>query len=312
MHIDVRRLSTRALASESAYATRYMTTFESLLHTASNGTGTLGRAARGALAVGPREVAPDVVSSLRFQFGSKERRAAEHRLTTCHEPSDYLKFAEAYLPGNRYHVSGASQKTGEFLSFLEFAARRNPRVVLEIGTQAGGTNFLLGQAIASVQLVIGIDLYARNRLRLESFRRAGLDVHLIDGRSASSNVHEQVRKLLGQRTIDLLFVDGDHSFTGAAEDFRRYRPLVTPKGLIAFHDIVPDNQLCNGIASGAWAGEVPILWEILRTQYVHHEFVDSWNQEGSGIGVLDHDPKIKPRLAPRRGMSAEAASAEAT
>lgn len=39
-----------------------------------------------------------------------------------------------------------------------------------------------------------------------------------------------------KRGIDLLFVDGDHSFEGALEDLRRWTPLIPLNGILAIHD----------------------------------------------------------------------------
>lgn len=38
---------------------------------------------------------------------------------------------------------------------------------------------------------------------------------------------------------DLLFIDADHTYEGVARDFTRYSPLVSPGGIIAFHDALP-------------------------------------------------------------------------
>ena len=38
------------------------------------------------------------------------------------------------------------------------------------------------------------------------------------------------------RRIDLLFIDGDHSFDGIRSDFELFRPWLTPNSLVLFHD----------------------------------------------------------------------------
>lgn len=40
--------------------------------------------------------------------------------------------------------------------------------------------------------------------------------------------------------IDLLFIDGLHSYRGVVDDFQRFAPRVSPGGLILIHDIFPD------------------------------------------------------------------------
>jgi predicted O-methyltransferase YrrM len=243
------------------------------------------------------------VFDIRFRFSARRRAAALSDLAACSEGSDYCRFARIHLPFAP--GSGSNQKDGEILAMLAFVAEREPRTVVEIGTLAGGTNFLLGTLLPSVTNMVGIDLLVRNRARLRAFARPGLDLQFVNGNSSQPRTREALEAVLGSRAIDLLFIDGDHSFRGALSDFRLYRTFVAPGGLVAFHDIVPDNVLRSGTPSSAWAGEVPLLWESLRGQYEVHEFVESWSQEGFGIGVLEYDPAIRPQFMPPRTISAD-------
>jgi predicted O-methyltransferase YrrM len=252
--------------------------------------------------IGAEQILGTWASDLRFRLSAAERRAAARDLAGCARAEDCFRFAQAHLPGTVFFSpgSGASQTESEILPMLAFAAQRRPRTVVEIGTQAGGTTFLLGRLLPDVSLLVGVDLRVRNALRLRAFARAGLEQRFISGNSNEGGTRDLLVQALGGASIDLLFIDGDHSFRGAAHDFRAYRTLVAPGGLIAFHDIVPDSTLRSGQDSLAWVGEVPVLWDLLREQYRSHEFVDSWEQDGRGIGVLEHDPEIEPCLLPPR------------
>jgi predicted O-methyltransferase YrrM len=90
-----------------------------------------------------------------------------------------------------------------------------------------------------------------------------------------------VRSLAGLRgSVDLLFLDGDHSYDGVRADFENYTPLVKPGGLIAFHDVESTNHP---------ASQVDRLWTQLRDVYVSRELIDAVDDEQSGrygIGVL--------------------------
>ena len=57
-----------------------------------------------------------------------------------------------------------------------------------------------------------------------------------------------MRTALAGRPLDVLFIDGDHSYDGVASDFAAYGPLVRQGGLIGFHDIVaqPDTGVERG------------------------------------------------------------------
>jgi len=47
--------------------------------------------------------------------------------------------------------------------------------------------------------------------------------------------------------IDLLVVDGDHSYEGVCRDIEAWVPLLSPSGIIAFHDYTRDDPPHAGI-----------------------------------------------------------------
>ena len=47
--------------------------------------------------------------------------------------------------------------------------------------------------------------------------------------------------------LDLLFIDGDHSYDGVRADFELYGRLVRPGGLIALHDVNEDFRTRRGV-----------------------------------------------------------------
>jgi predicted O-methyltransferase YrrM len=47
----------------------------------------------------------------------------------------------------------------------------------------------------------------------------------------------------GSVPVDLIFIDGDHSYEGVKQDFEIYAPLVRSDGLIAFHDILEHTRV---------------------------------------------------------------------
>jgi predicted O-methyltransferase YrrM len=46
----------------------------------------------------------------------------------------------------------------------------------------------------------------------------------------------QVAPMFADRSIDMLFIDGDHSYEGVTDDLRRYIPKMKQEGLIFMHD----------------------------------------------------------------------------
>jgi hypothetical protein len=85
-----------------------------------------------------------------------------------------------------------------------------------------------------------------------------------------------VKFLLDGETVDLLFIDGDHSAEGVRKDWEMYRGLLSPDGITAFHDIQP-NEATLGVHQ---------LWrEIQRNP---QRSTTQFNIEGpwGGIGVV--------------------------
>ncbi|MEM4489080.1 MAG: class I SAM-dependent methyltransferase [Desulfurococcaceae archaeon] len=72
----------------------------------------------------------------------------------------------------------------------------------------------------------------------ELFVKEMQGIHLIRADSHDPKTLEIVRKILGDRGLDFLFIDGDHTYEGVKKDFEMYSPLVEKGGMIAFHDIV--------------------------------------------------------------------------
>jgi predicted O-methyltransferase YrrM len=185
---------------------------------------------------------------------------------------------------------GAKQKLREFGSLVRLVRKRCPRVVVEIGTMHGGTLWAWCQSASSDALLVSIDLpggafgggYSDAEAeRLAGYRRPGQTLELIRADSHDPATVAQLRALLGSRTIDLLFIDADHSYEGVARDYEMYAPLVRPGGLIAFHDVLP----CR-----PEDGEVSRFWHEVRARYRYCEFTDphdlSWRGQWGGIGVL--------------------------
>jgi predicted O-methyltransferase YrrM len=112
-----------------------------------------------------------------------------------------------------------------------------------------------------------------------SFAEEGQSIRLMRADSHSPETLNEVRKVLGGRPVDFLFIDGDHTYEGVRKDFEMYSSLVRKGGIIAFHDI------CPGPAANV--GGVPGFWEEISAKQACRSIVKDHNQGGSGIGVLN-------------------------
>lgn len=225
----------------------------------------------------------DVRETLSFWCHRRARRAAAGALRSCTSSEDLFRFTHDRL------VRPAAQNESEIVRFVDAAKNLQPSAVCEIGVQDGGTNFILSHGLPSVNTMIALDLHVCLKCQLRYFRRPGLQLALIDGSSQSARARRRVAHALASRPLDVLFIDGDHSFSGALRDFQWYRHFVRDGGLIAFHDIVPDSFTRHGIRTEASTGGVPLLWSVLSPLYRCEEFIDDPNQDGRGIGVLYYD-----------------------
>lgn len=179
------------------------------------------------------------------------------------------------------------QFRNEILKLVKMVFALKPKVLLEIGTATGGTLFLFSKVASTQCSIISIDLaqgrfgggYPVWRIPLyRSFASAEQKIHLIRTSSHRNTALKRVKEIIGERLIDFLYIDGDHSYEGVKKDFQMYSPFVKKGGLIAFHDItvIPSEPGC----------EVHKFWEEIKPSYGHSEIINDKKQAGGGIGIL--------------------------
>ena len=152
---------------------------------------------------------------------------------------------------------GAVQKTAELASFLAVLQGVRPlEVIVEIGSDAGGTLWAWQQLGCQV---IGVDLpYAAfsssypDGLVPVSHELNGHGCEIVIGDSHHWNTYRCLIEVLDGRTVDMLFIDGDHSYPGVKADYEMYSPLVRPGGVIAFHDVCDHPELTGCKVRAFW------------------------------------------------------------
>jgi predicted O-methyltransferase YrrM len=168
--------------------------------------------------------------------------------------------------------------------------------VVEIGTAQGGTLGAFCEIAADDALVVSIDLPggdrddeseddkygARDTDRMAEYRLPGQRIEFIQADSHHQATYEALSRILAGRLVDLLFIDGDHSYEGVKTDFELYLPLVAPTGVIGLHDIA--THIVRGV-------EVDRFWAHLKTRFNVRECIypkenKSWG-EWAGIGIVD-------------------------
>ena len=182
----------------------------------------------------------------------------------------------------------ASQKLTELVRFLQLVRDRAPRRVCEIGTSAAGTLYALTRVAAAEAVILSVDISIPQTARTlrEKLAKPGQRIVSIEGDSQSEGTKAAVEEALAGEPLDVLFIDGDHSYSGVRTDFELYAPLVRPGGVIGLHDINEDYATRKGISTPAISGEVPRFWRELREQHVTEELIADPEQDGYGIGVV--------------------------
>ena len=99
---------------------------------------------------------------------------------------------------------------------------------------------------------------------------------------------DDAARSFGEGTIDLLHVDGYHTYEAVTHDFEAWRPRMSARGIVLFHDID-----VRGREFGVWK-----LWQEVSARYPHFAFT-----HGHGLGVLGVGRSQSPGLQELFGAS---------
>jgi predicted O-methyltransferase YrrM len=182
----------------------------------------------------------------------------------------------------------ASQKHDELMPLLDKIDALRPRFVCEIGTSAGGTLYLLTRVSHERAVIVSVDLAIppHTASARAGLAKKGQRLISIDGDSHSEVTKDAVLRALGENPLDVLFIDGDHSYEGVRADFEDYAPLVRAGGIVALHDVNPDFRTRHDVETPSISGDVPRYWSELKEQYKTEELIADPDQDGFGIGVV--------------------------
>lgn len=198
-------------------------------------------------------------------------------------------------------VQSAWLEHGPFAFWLIDAVR--PRCFVELGTHNGFSYMAFCQAVKNEGLATrchavdrwegdphagyyGEDVY-RELHQYNQQHYAGFSTLI-------RKSFDKAAETFADGTIDLLHIDGLHTYDAVRGDFERWLPKLSERGVVLFHDIaVHDRNF------GVWR-----LWDELRARHPHFDF-----EHGHGLGVLCVGPQVPAGLRGLLDSSPQQASA---
>jgi len=202
-----------------------------------------------------------------------------------------IEATESLTMSHKVVMLGALQKPREVELLLEFVKGMSFNNILEIGTAKGGMFFALCQIASPTANLISLDMPggdfgARGYVetdedieRMNSFGKPKQKLSFIRSDSHKETTLKRTKKILGNKKLDLLFIDGDHTYEGVKKDWEMYSPLVKNEGLVIFHDILDQEAMFPTC-------KVEPFWNELKRQNETWEFIDDTGDVWGGIGVL--------------------------
>lgn len=165
------------------------------------------------------------------------------------------------------------QYPNQFAKYLKHIHQYDIDSYMEIGCRWGGTFIITTEILRKKNhnlKAIACDLIGPTNIMLDYYSH-NKSIQYVQGDSLN------ITRSTTGGDVDLILIDGDHSYDGVKGDFENCLQL-NPK-YVVFHDIT--NDACPGTVS---------FWQEIKSQYKHFEFTDQYESvNGSylGIGLIE-------------------------
>ncbi len=135
----------------------------------------------------------------------------------------------------------------------KYCKKKCDGVLLEIGRKYGGSTVIMAASLDQGSLY-SIDIVMHKQVK-ENIRPYKDKIHLITGNS---------KEIEWNTKLDLVFVDGDHSFVGVKRDVEKFTPFINLGGYVVFHDVIGKKSELR-----------PVITKLLKNGWAKMENADS-------------------------------------
>jgi GT2 family glycosyltransferase len=158
-----------------------------------------------------------------------------------------------------------------------------PKVFVELGVKQGESYFAFCQSAAENKINVrcyGVDSWRGDIQTGELDPKVQAEAEMYNCRYSSFSelkgmLFVEALKDFPEASVDLLHIDGTHTYADVKNDFESWLPKLSPKGIILFHDVILRDH-----GFGVWK-----LWDEITRE--HDSFLFEF---GCGLGVWKKEP----------------------
>jgi hypothetical protein len=191
---------------------------------------------------------------------------------------------QLYLPSSLTNFEEKHMVFSTWVDHMAFGydlvAAVKPRILVELGTHKGLSFFAFCQSMKEHRIdgmCYGVDTFEGDA-HTDKYDESVFNAVQAHARQNYHGIAYLMRMLFNDalahfsdESVDLLHIDGLHTYEAVSDDFRNWYPKVRPGGIVLFHDVM---ARMNDF--GAWR-----FWEETSPQHESFTF-----HHGFGLGVL--------------------------